>query len=69
MSRTYRIYNINTKFPKFDKYRKYNPFWWRHDKAEVRRQSNQDFRYREKQYFRKFKDHLIKCKDRGWRTW
>ena len=50
-------------------YRKYNPFWYNHDSPEVRRQSNQDFRYREKIYFKKHLEHLIKTKDRGWRTW
>jgi len=69
MSRTYRIYNRNTKFPKFSKYRKYNPFWYTHDNTKERRQSNQDFRYREKIYFKKYHETLIKNKDRGWRTW
>jgi hypothetical protein len=69
MSKTYRIYSKNSKFPKFSKYRKYNPFWYNHDSPEVRRQSNQDFRYREKIYFKKYLEHLIKTKDRGWRTW
>ena len=69
MSKTYRIYSKNSKFPKFSKYRKYNPFWYNHDSSKVRKQSNQDFRYREKLYFKKYSEHLIKTKDRGWRTW
>lgn len=69
MSRTYRIYNKNKNFPKYDKYRTLNPFWYRHDNASVRKQSNQDFRYSEKIYFKKWGEHLIKTKDRGWRTW
>lgn len=69
MSRTYRIYNVDRRFPGFDKRRNFNSFWYRHDRVEVRKQSNQDFRYREKLYFEKFGDHLVKSKDRGWRTW
>jgi len=69
MTRTFRIYNTNKRFPKYDKYRDYNPFWYLHDNTKERRQSNQDFRYREKAYFKKFGEILVKHKDRGWRTW
>jgi len=30
---------------------------------------NKEFRLQEKQYFRKFKELLRKCKSRGWKTW
>lgn len=69
MSRTYRVYNVDRRFPGFDKYRRSNPFWYRHDSVGVRKHSNQDFRYKEKQYFKRFGECLVKSKDRGWRTW
>ena len=69
MSRTYRIYNVDKRFPGFDKYRKFNPFWYRHDSVEVRKHSNRDFRHKEKQYFERFGECLVRSKDRGWRTW
>lgn len=69
MSRTHRIYNTDSRFPKYSPTRTYNPFWYTHDNTKERRQSNQDFRYREKIYFKKYHETLIKNKDRGWRTW
>ena len=57
--RTYRVYNVDRRFPGFDKYRKFNPFWYRHDSVEVRKQSNRDFRHKEKQYFERFGECLV----------
>ena len=66
MSRTYRVYNVDRRFPGFDNL---TPFWYRHDSVEVRKHSNRDFRHKEKQYFERFGECLVRSKDRGWRTW
>jgi hypothetical protein len=44
-------------------------YWFRHDSKKERTHMNKEFRLWEKQYFRKFRELLRKCKSRGWKTW
>lgn len=44
----------------------FNRYWFKHDPAWYRRELNRSFRHREKQYFERFGETLVKTKNRGW---
>ena len=51
-----------TRRSNWNRYFRHPPKWWR-------KKESKKFRSKEKQYFKRFQEILVKSKDRGWTFW